>query len=744
MIARLRGLSRKSIVRLSSILVLFVLYPLSAKSFSGEDFIYGNPWHHEDITEKACRALSFNESALDDIAWHSDYVDSYLYNPLWWIPGGIGRFKVSLASFDNLARVHFDDNFSAPAVQRTWRRYVSGTMAGLVWAAQRNDVYAARNILGISCHALEDFYSHSNWIDAPERRTKTWFDYSKVDREKFAIYIGAYEHGQQLGVKHHGKVTPACSLLNAGPVKALLTPGCSAFSPLHNAAVCDMFDECQKGKSISPSMLGITIPNNMLYVAPPGINLDARWVSSIGVKVRGLTDITGPQAFDTAKDLAIKGIQQWLGIVESKMNALGFGTFWNRVKNDASATQPQREQQFENFGKFPYQFISAGTYPPNLSTPELEYYLRCNVKTADVLNAGTDANIWLEAGGKRFLLDYMSQANPIIAYNDHERGDNIVYTVGPFTSLPSSITFYNDSANFGDIMKAIGDKFVAAVTGLIAGIGDFLLGLVGGHADKVGGAKKVFMPAELAAITSTPTNFSLEVNGGSEGKYRTDCSIKKTAQGTDWHEFEVTLKNLHCIKESEVDRLSSEDEPYVLSLLVPLPGTVQKKLVGPFSEVDTGNNRAINHTFGRVRLNKDYGMLSIPIAQWESDDESASSRNAQLNEFARQAETKTEPAEGLIATIGASLAADWRLGGLEVYAFTRGGTLRAGTVLNRSINEWIEGDRRKTYSLNAAGLQTFAQVNAATLDTLGGIRLATPGIRIPPPTIKPPPPIALW
>jgi hypothetical protein len=467
-------------------------------------------------------------------------------------------------------------------------------------------------------------------------------------------------------------------------------------------------------------------------------------VSAIGVKVRGLTDITGPQAFDTAKGLAIKGIQQWLGIVETKMGALGFSAFWNRVKNDPSATQALREQQYENFSKFPYQFISAGTYPPNLATPELEYYLRCNVKTADVLNAGTDANIWLEAGGKRFLLDYMSQANPIIAYNDHERGDNIVYTVGPFTTMPSSITFFNDSANFGDIMKAIGDKFVAAVTGLIDSIGDFLLGLVGGHADKVGGAKKVFMPADLAAVSTSGTNFSLSVNGGDEGKYRWDCMIKKTAQGTDWHEFEVTLKNMHCIDESKVDRLSSDDEPYALTLLVPLPGNVQKKLVGPFANVDDGEDRSINYTFGRVRVNKDYGMISVPLAQWESDDESANSRNAQLNEFASQAETKTEPAEGLIPTLGAAFAADWRLGGLEVYAFTRGGMLKAGTVLNRSINDWVEGKQRKTYSLNTAGLQDFPAVNAASLDTLGGPIIKVPGIRIPPPTIKPPPPIALW
>jgi hypothetical protein len=679
---------------------------LFASPFGGEDLINGNPWHHEAISEDALRAQGFSAAALDEIAWHSDYVDSYLYNPLWWIPGGLSRFKVAMASFDELSKVHFDDNFSAPHVRRTWRRYLSGTLAGLVWAAQQNDVSAARNILGISLHAVEDFFSHSNWIDAPERRTKTWFEIPKAQRDLLAIYIGAYEKPEQLGVKHHGKITPACTVLRMGALK-----------PLHNHKVCDFYDECKSGQPIQPAFFGITLPNNVLYASPPGMNLDSKWLAGIGVKVRGLTDITGDQAFATARGLAQRAAEQWLAIAESKMNAMG----------------------------------SAGTYPPDINTPEEEYYLRVNIHTADVLNAGTDSDIYLEAGGKKFMLDYMHRANPIIAYNDLERNDRQVYTVGPFTTMPSSITFFNDSANAGQVLLSLGQAFVNKIVSLVDSIGNFLLSLVGGHADKVGGTKRVFQPSELATVTSGGKSFSMTVNGGDEGSYRLDCTIRKTGESTglgseDWAEYRVTLNSMYCIAESKVDRLSNSDEPYVLSLLVPLPGAVQKKMFGPYSDVDKGETRSMNYSFGTVRLNKAYGILTVPIAIWESDDESASSRQSQLEKFAGEADSRTSSEErDFIATLGASLAADWKIGSLDVYAFSRGGVLKAGTVLKRNINEWVEGKKRRTYALGTAGLQTFNQVTSAVIDVPDGrmIKFDPRSITLPPP-VRIPPPTWLW
>jgi len=133
-----------------------------ASAFSGEDILRGNPWYHQVLTEKAARACGFSEAAIGSLKWHADYIDSYAYNPLWWADGGLNRLKVSLATYDELAKLHFDDLFTTAQVEANWRRILAGTLLGLLWAKEQNDVSAAQNILGVSLHAIQDFYAHSN------------------------------------------------------------------------------------------------------------------------------------------------------------------------------------------------------------------------------------------------------------------------------------------------------------------------------------------------------------------------------------------------------------------------------------------------------------------------------------------------------------------------------------------------------------------------------------------------------
>jgi hypothetical protein len=197
------------------------LFPLVAVTatplFGGEDPVLGNPWHHEVVTRQAAKQVGFAVPAADELAWHADYVDSYLYNPLWWAPGGVPRLKASLASGPMLATLHFDDLFSPDQVHTMWRRYTSGTLAGLVWAWHRDDVAAARNIVGASLHALEDFYSHSNWLDDPARRTVTYLKMPEADRRAVPLFTGSYEKAQHRGMLPHGKPGPACAALKRIP-----------------------------------------------------------------------------------------------------------------------------------------------------------------------------------------------------------------------------------------------------------------------------------------------------------------------------------------------------------------------------------------------------------------------------------------------------------------------------------------------------------------------------------------------
>jgi hypothetical protein len=160
----------------------------------------GTGWYHELITREAARdagtwsvpppnltgenAQLIGPTAADALAWHADYLDSYLYSPLWWFGptsgGGWDRFVVAMMQRDDLAALHFDDLTSSAQVRSVWRRILGGTVAGLVWAAEHDGVGAARHVIGCGLHSIQDFYSHSNWVDAADRRSRTWFEAASV------------------------------------------------------------------------------------------------------------------------------------------------------------------------------------------------------------------------------------------------------------------------------------------------------------------------------------------------------------------------------------------------------------------------------------------------------------------------------------------------------------------------------------------------------------------------------------
>src|SRR5829696_6232718 len=132
--------------------------------FSGEDPIKGHPFYHEKITRDGAGEPDTPPDGEDDrsvangLAWPADNVDTYLYNPLWNASGGISRFKSALFAHDDLVKVHFDDLASTAQINRMCGRYLGGTVAGVLWAMDRDDVAAARHVVGVGLHALQDFY----------------------------------------------------------------------------------------------------------------------------------------------------------------------------------------------------------------------------------------------------------------------------------------------------------------------------------------------------------------------------------------------------------------------------------------------------------------------------------------------------------------------------------------------------------------------------------------------------------
>jgi hypothetical protein len=779
-----------------------IFSPAVTYGFGGEDFLILEiaNWHHADISKRGGLAASFSAGAAESICWHADYVDSYGYNPLWWagdLPS-LKRLKAALSAKPEITKVHFDDlvttrlngpnlqlkpgivdrikldgiqqvpidkrlgplgqipqlNTARPprnAVELQMRRYLSGTIDGLIYAAENNDVAMAHHILGVSLHALQDFYSHSNWIDEPARRTATYFDMATTQwtqMASFTLYTGTYETPDQTGIKSHGKYAFTCTVMNQPGIKQILDVGCGAFSPIASDEVCMQFKGCKEGKPlVGASVAGIRIPNSVLYVAPVGINLDSTWMAELGAKERGIVapGFTAQDAFRTAERNAIRASEQWLRRVGAAMTTLGKGSFWQRVTTEntvGSYKVPSAAAiaQWEDFSKLGYQFVSAGTYPPKANDKVEEYFLRLRIKTSTETLSGTDADIFAVVDGKPFLLDNMPVhgdgiGKRAISYNDFEAGDNDVYLVGPLDHQPRTLRLENRAATAGDVIVAAAEAFVTTiingVKAVVDGIVSFFKTLAGSDPDFVAQNKQIWRNADLPQAVGATSGFMVTLNGGDEGNYKLHGTIRKTAtfpgaRGGN-SEYVVRITRLECIKESKFDRLSDSDEPFLAVLLNPLTGTTQKKLFGPFEDVDSGEDRTINYDFAPVRIPNQNGMLTLPVLQMESDDESGSERTDILNKFAGGLDKEADPKKaGFLDTLGAAVAADWKVDQVEVWGFSKGDQVRSGRVGNFTNIGWIEGRMARDFSLNNALPDTG--IRAQDLENMTGITTTSPAV----------------
>lgn len=714
---------------LCSALLLTVLAPLQARGFAGEDVMNG-PFHHEEISKRALARAGFATESAATVAWHADYIDSYLYSPLWWANpqqgGGVQRFRYSMAQVPELIKVHFDDLVSADDVRSTWNRYLTGTFVGLQWAAERDDIAAAQNILGISLHAIEDFYSHSSWVNDVDRREKTWFETAPADRTSRVLFTGAYEH-PETGQPHHGKLDIMCTLLSQPELRPLAEAMCTAISPMSNSSICQQFKDCRDGTTVRLSAAGVTVPAGVAFLNPAGIALDNTYIAVVGARERGLVgpdgrlkggktqQPAGPELFEVALKLAEDSAVQWLDALGKAMTASGSGDFWMRVKASTDAHSPNRWAQFENFRNLPYQFLSAGPYPPDAAQRDDrdQTYLRIRLRTADEAYAGTDNDVVLKAAGREFVLDYAPDASLPMRINDFEQGDDFTYTVGPFDRMPSEVVIENRGVTKDDLETAFVRDLTNMVTSIGEGIRTMALAVVSGEADLVKSNSLTFaLPAGASTVT-------LPLDGGSEGRYNLSVSITRTAGGPAdaahpraWNRFQVRLESMHCVEESEWDRGSSSDEPFIVVSLVPMPfdgawGARQAALLGPWSDIDDGESIGIGHAFGAVDLPEGVGQLALRASLFESDDESGSDRNELLASAAPWTRGAAPAEPTTIELMGRTFAADWKLADAEVYAFSRHPIVRGGTVANTRVDAWVASGGSITIALDPSAMRTW-------------------------------------
>jgi len=469
------------------------------------------------------------------------------------------------------------------------------------------------------------------------------------------------------------------------------------------------------------------VPSGVAFLNPAGIALDNTYIAVVGARERGLVEPdgrlkggktqlpAGQELFEVAIKLAEDSAVQWLDALGTTMVETGRGDFWAQVKASTNTHAPDRWAQFEDFRKLPYQFMSAGPYPPDAPQRDDrdQTYLRIRLRTADESHAGTDNDVVLKAAGREFVLDYAPDAALPMRIDDFEQGDDFSYTVGPFDELPSEIVLENRGVTTGDLEDALVRDLTNMVTSIGEGIRTMALAVVSGEADLVQSHSHTFtLPAGSSTV-------NVPLNGGSEGNYNLSVSITRTASGSAdashpraWNRYQVRLESMHCVKESEWDRGSSADEPFILVSLVPMPfdgawGARQAALLGPWSNIDTGEGFGIGHAFGAVDLPEGVGQLALRVSLFESDDESGSDRNELLASAAPWTRGAAQAEPSTLELMGRTFAADWKLAEAEVYAFSRHPIIRGGTVANTRVDAWVASGSSMTLALDRNAMRTW-------------------------------------
>jgi hypothetical protein len=124
---------------------------------------------HADLTVQGMQQAGFNRQAADVVQVENWLTDFYTSRPFF-----------GSADQCELEKLHFDDVFNAGDIARYWARLTANTKAAVEDAARANDRIKFYSVLAVSLHVVQDFYTHSNWVEAHGAagpyHTASWFD----------------------------------------------------------------------------------------------------------------------------------------------------------------------------------------------------------------------------------------------------------------------------------------------------------------------------------------------------------------------------------------------------------------------------------------------------------------------------------------------------------------------------------------------------------------------------------------
>lgn len=148
---------------------------------------------HGSLTEDVLQTLGFNLAASNATQVENWLTDYYTSSP-----------TIGSAAQCDLEKLHFDDVFSNADIAKYWSTFTANTKAATQQAERDNDVVEFYTVLGMSLHVVQDFYTHSNWVErngaGGNYKTRTWFQTSSPPS---GLYTGWYDNCLKIPQGNH-------------------------------------------------------------------------------------------------------------------------------------------------------------------------------------------------------------------------------------------------------------------------------------------------------------------------------------------------------------------------------------------------------------------------------------------------------------------------------------------------------------------------------------------------------------
>ena len=189
------------------LLLLFLWLPKPAFAF--------DTGHHSDVTREALQNEGFKETPIKIVQvdnWLVDYysnwpVDNSLIENI--STSALELIKKTKKESDKL---HFDNLFTTEDISNYWMWLTLNTKEAVKQAVTKKDPLNLLTILGISLHGVQDFYSHSNWVEAHPSSSDgnsyssaTWFDSPPATGSQLKLYTGYFPDPLPKAELPHGK-----------------------------------------------------------------------------------------------------------------------------------------------------------------------------------------------------------------------------------------------------------------------------------------------------------------------------------------------------------------------------------------------------------------------------------------------------------------------------------------------------------------------------------------------------------